>query len=167
MHCCYFCWPFMECISMELARNHGQFILIPWVSAGAKSQKLFTFIFWVILVSCDKVIFSIGLVNCIYLYFFLFDVCILLKNVNVCINWLKENESHVRRCLLCLCIVKGKEFMTAGNRNREHWRKDQKCVLSGMIKVPVSSSCLRLCGSQAASFHMPKGPWALCCSSAW
>lgn len=84
---------FYECISMELARNHGQLILIHWVSVGAKSQKLFTFIFWVIPVLVIRWFFqSVWLVNCIYLYFFSFAVYVLLENANVCFNWLKENK---------------------------------------------------------------------------
>lgn len=55
----HFHWRFMECISMELVRNHGQFILIHWVSVGAKSQKLFTFVFWVILVLAKRWFFSV------------------------------------------------------------------------------------------------------------
>lgn len=57
-----------------------------------------------------------------------------------------------------LFIIKGKRFMTARDRNREQWGRDQRAVyLNVSIKLPVLSSCLGLCSSEVASIHMPKG----------
>lgn len=132
----------MRCISTELARNHGQFILILWVSVAAKSQELFAFIFWVIPVLVIRWFFQcVWLVNCIYLHFFLFGIYILLKNVNVCLNWLKGNESQVRRCLSLFFHCQGEGahdcWRVVGERSEVciKWQDKSPCITQLLLSL--------------------------------
>lgn len=126
---------------MELARNHGQFILIHWVSVSAKSQKLFRFVFWVILALVIRWFVSVWLVN--WFHFFLSLLLIFaLRIANIFLNWPKENESHLGKCLsLASSSPKGRGLWVLETGIESSGGKDHRAVC-----VYVSTKLLLLSG---------------------